>query len=75
MYMYIMVLPYIHASECGARVYQRHQQFNNFCNTKGKWGKFHVQVHVCSGNVHASDCGSAHCNGCMVNGISARTAC
>ena len=25
---------------------------------KGKLGKFHV----CSGNVHASDCGSAHCN-------------
>ena len=23
--------------------------------------KFHVQV--CSGNVHASDCGFAHCNG------------
>ena len=22
-----------------------------------------------------SDCGSAHCNGCVVNGISARTAC
>ena len=43
---------------------------------KGKLGKlckFHVQV--CSGNVHASDCGSAHCNGCVVNGISARTAC
>ena len=39
----------------------------------GKLGKFHVQV--CSGNVHASDCGSAHCNGCVVNGISARTAC
>ena len=41
--------------------------------TLGKLGKFHVQV--CSGNVHASDCGSAHCNGCVVNGISARTAC
>ena len=40
---------------------------------KGKLGKFHVQV--CSGNVHTSDCGSAHCNGCVVNGISARTAC
>ena len=41
----------------------------------GKLGKFHVQVHVCSGNVHTSDCGSAHCNGCVVNGIFARTAC
>ena len=30
---------------------------------KGKLGKFHVQV--CSGNVHTSDCGSAHCNGCI----------
>ena len=43
---------------------------------KGKLGKldrFHVQV--CSGNVHDSDCGSAHCYGCVVNGISARTAC
>ena len=39
----------------------------------GKLGKFHVQV--CSGNVHASDCGSAHCKGCVVNDISARTAC
>ena len=39
----------------------------------GKLGKFHVQV--CSGNVHASDCGSARCCGCVVNGISARTAC
>ena len=39
----------------------------------GKLGKFHVKV--CSGNVHASDCGSGHCNGCVVNGISARTAC
>ena len=36
-------------------------------------GKFHV--HVYSGNVHASDCGSTHCSGCMVNGISAKTAC
>ena len=34
----------------------------------GKLGKFHVQV--CSGNVHTSDCGFAHCNGCVVNGIS-----
>ena len=34
---------------------------------KGKLGKL--------GNVDASDCGSAHCDGCMVNGISARTAC
>ena len=25
-------------------------------------------------HVHASDCGFAHCNGCVVNGISARTA-
>ena len=39
----------------------------------GKLGKFHV--HVCSGNMHASDCSSAHCNGCVVNGIFARTAC
>ena len=39
----------------------------------GKLGKFPVQV--CSGNLHASDCGSAHCNGCVVDGISARTAC
>ena len=39
----------------------------------GKLGKFHVQV--CSGNMHASDCGFAHCNGCVVNRISARTAC
>ena len=30
---------------------------------KGKLGKFHV--HVYSGNVHASDCGSAHCSGCV----------
>ena len=29
----------------------------------GKLGKFHVQV--CSGNVHASDCGPSHCNGCV----------
>ena len=28
-----------------------------------------------SGNVHASDCGSAHCSGCVVDGISAKTAC
>ena len=28
-----------------------------------------------SGSRYASDCGSAHCNGCMSNGISARTAC
>ena len=28
-----------------------------------------------SGNVHASDCGSTHCSGCVVNGISAKTAC
>ena len=34
---------------------------------EGKLGKFH-------GNVHASDCGSAHCSGCVVNGISAKTA-
>ena len=39
----------------------------------GKLGKFHVQVR--SGNVHASDCGSAHSNGYVVNSISARTAC
>ena len=26
-------------------------------------------------NVHASNCGSAHCDGCVINGISARTAC
>ena len=39
----------------------------------GKLGKFHVQV--CSGNVHAGDCGSAHCSGRVANGISARTAC
>ena len=39
----------------------------------GKLGTFHVQV--CSGNVHASDCGSAHCNGCVVNGIFARRVC
>ena len=26
----------------------------------GKLGKFHVQVYVYSGNVHASDCGSVH---------------
>ena len=37
----------------------------------GKLGKFHVY----SGNVHASDCGSAQCSGCVVNGISAKTAC
>ena len=37
----------------------------------GKLGKFLVY----SGNVHASDCGSAHCSGCMVIGISAKTAC
>ena len=41
---------------------------------KGKLGKFHVQVRR-SDNVHASDCGSDNCNGCVVNGISARTAC
>ena len=34
-----------------------------------KLGKFHVY----SGNVHASDCGSAR-GGCVVNGISAKTA-
>ena len=34
-----------------------------------------ITIYTCSGNVHASDCGSAHCNGCVVNGISARTAC
>ena len=39
----------------------------------GKLGKFHV--HVYSGNVHASDCGSAHCSGCMVDSIFAKTAC
>ena len=38
---------------------------------KGKLGTFHVY----SGNVHGSDCGSAHCSGCVVNGISAMTAC
>ena len=37
----------------------------------GYLGKFHVY----SGNVHASDCGSAHCSGCVVNGMSAKTAC
>ena len=40
---------------------------------KGRLDKFHVQVY--SGNVHASDCGSAHCSGCVVNGISAKKAC
>ena len=40
---------------------------------KGRLDKFHV--HVYSDNVHASDCGSAHCSGCVVNGISAKTAC
>ena len=39
----------------------------------GKLGNFHV--HVYSDNVHASDCGSTYCSGCMVNGISAKTAC
>ena len=34
---------------------------------KGKLPKFHVY----RGNVHASDCGSTHCSGCVVNGISA----
>ena len=33
-------------------------------------GKFHVY----SGNVHASDCGSAYYSGCVVNGISAKPA-
>ena len=32
--------------------------------------------YICSGNVHASDCGSTIViNGCVVNGISARTTC
>ena len=26
-------------------------------------------------NVHADDCGSAHCSGCVVDGISVKTAC
>ena len=34
-------------------------------------GKFYVY----GGNVHASDGGSTHCSGCVVNGISAKTAC
>ena len=35
---------------------------------KGKLGKFRC-------NVHCSDCGSTHCCGCVVNGISAKSAC
>ena len=38
---------------------------------KGRLGMFHVY----SGNVHASDCGSTHCSGCVVNAICAKTAC
>ena len=35
-----------------------------------------TMVIIYTGNVHSSsDCVSAHCSGCMVNGISARTAC
>ena len=38
---------------------------------KDKLGKFHVY----SCNVHASDCGSTYFCVCVVNGISAKTAC
>ena len=38
---------------------------------EGKLSKFCAY----SGNVHASDSGSTHCSGCVVNGISAKTAC
>ena len=38
---------------------------------RGKLGMFHV----CSDNVHASDCRPTHCCGCIVNGISAKTTC
>ena len=31
-------------------------------NKMGKLGKL-GKYHICSGNVHASDCGSTHCNG------------
>ena len=36
---------------------------------------FTSPVYEVHSNVHVSDCGSAHCNGCVVNGISARTVC
>ena len=36
------------------------------------WVSF-LYIPVYSGKVHASDCVSAHCGGCMVNGISAKT--
>ena len=42
--------------------------------TLGSWVSF-MYRYVVVINVHASDCGSAHCNGRVVNGISARTAC
>ena len=38
---------------------------------EGKLSKFRAY----SGNVHASDSVSTHCSGCVVNGISAKTAC
>ena len=38
------------------------------CRIRVSWVSF-----IYSGNVHASDCGSAHCSGCVVNGISAKT--
>ena len=40
---------------------------------KGKLGKLGT-FHEYSGDVHASDCGSNHCSGCVVNGISVKTA-
>ena len=45
---------------------------SRMCKLQDK-GEFHI--HVYGGNVHASDCGSAHYSGCVVNGISAKTAC
>ena len=34
------------------------------------WVRFMYSVVMC---MHGSDCGSVHCCGCMVNGISAKT--
>ena len=47
------------------------------CRIRVSWVSF-MYMYIYSGNVHASDCGSAHCSGCtiilyVVNGISAKT--
>ena len=40
-----------------------------------QWVSCRIRVSWISGNVHASDCGCAYYSGCVVNGISATTAC